>query len=108
MPRKPVFTILIYTVFIKACKVFQPCRHILHTGVQNCKGCHGLHHNHGARDDNRVMAAFDLYIDIFHIPVYRFLWLEDGRGGLYVGSYDDRRAVADAAENPSGMVGFFG
>ena len=63
-------------IFLNVVNLFQ----ILHAGTKigqkqigDRERSHGLHHDNGARYDDRIMASFDLDLDLFACFVYRLL-----------------------------------
>lgn len=71
--------------------------HISYHGIRQRKGSHCFYDDYGAGNDDRIMSSFYLDTDIFPVPVYGFLLLENRRSRLDIGTQDDFRAVADAA-----------
>ena len=86
---------------------------IVHTGRDACKkhiekrdGGHGFHHDNSSRNDDRVVTAFDPDTDIFAALVDCILFHGDGGRGLDGSPENDIAAVADAAQDAAGMIGY--
>ena len=54
-------------VLIKHFKRIHPCAHICKKGIHKSYSSHGLHNDHGAWNDDWIMAAFDAHINFFPI-----------------------------------------
>ena len=52
-------------VLIKHFKRIHPCAHICKKGIHKSYSSHGLHNDHGAWNDDWIMAAFDAHINFF-------------------------------------------
>lgn len=83
--------------FIKIFQVRNTGRHISYHGIRQRKGSHRFDDDDSAGDDDGIVSSFYLDMDIFPVPVYGFLLLENRRSRLDIGAQDDFRAVADTA-----------
>lgn len=69
-------------LFLFAIKFFDPVdsgSHVLQEQVKNGKRRHGFHNDDGPRNDDRIVAAFDLDSYVLLIFIHGVLFLENGR-----------------------------
>ncbi len=71
---------------IEIFQIIQSRSHIHHTRIQQSQGSHGFHNDYGSGNDDRVVAPFDFYLDVFPLFIYSFLGGKDGRSRLYMGT----------------------
>ena len=87
----------IVLVLIKHFKRIHPCAHICKKGIHKSYGSHGLHNDHGAWNDDWIMAAFDAHINFFPIFIDSLLGGSDGWCRLDRGAQDNVTSVAHSA-----------
>ena len=84
------------------------CPHIGQHQVQYGQGCHAFYNHDCAGNDDRIVASRDLQRTFNMVTANGLLWLKDGWSWLDMSAQKDGRAVADAAQNTAGVVGFLG
>ena len=84
------------------------CPHIGQHQVQYGQGCHAFYNHDCAGNDDRIVASLDLQRTFNMVTANGLLWLKDGWSWLDMSAQKDGRAVADAAQNTAGVVGFLG
>lgn len=81
---------------------------ILDSIMSSMVGCHAFYNHDCAGNDDRIVASLDLQRTFNMVTANGLLWLKDGWSWLDMSAQKDGRAVADAAQNTAGVVGFLG
>ena len=84
------------------------CAHIGKKCIGDGESCHGFHNNYGTWNNNRIMASFDLKLQIFAGAGYGGLGLADRWCWFDMGTEDNVTAVTHTAHDTACMVGGLG
>ena len=102
--RKTAVQASLYFLFpVKFLNPIHPGRHSGKNQIHKREGGHGLHNNHGPGHNHRIMAAFDMDQNILPVLIYGFLFGKNGGCGFDVCPKHNTGAVADAAQDASGI-----